>query len=85
MKPAPDPHGQAALLLVESLLLLLVERGVVQKEQVVEAIAGLVEVNQEIAGTSESVVVSMVSIGLLRALAGSLSAATAPIGPAVIS
>jgi hypothetical protein len=77
MKPAPDPHGQAALMLVESLLLLLVERGVVQKEQVTEAIAGLVEVTQEIAGTSESVVIST-SIGLLRAVAGSLAAATAP-------
>jgi hypothetical protein len=76
MKPAPDPHGQAALMLVESLLLLLVERGVVQKEQVTEAIAGLVEVTQEIAGTSESVVISMVSIGLLRAVAGSLAAAS---------
>jgi hypothetical protein len=74
----PDPHGQAALMLVESLLLLLVEQGVLQKEELIEAIDGLVEVKQEIAGSSESVVVSMVSIGLLGAVATSLAAATTP-------
>lgn len=78
MKLNPDPHGQAALLLVESLLLLLIEKGVVRKEQVVEAIDGAIEVKQEIAGASESVVVSIVSIGLLRAVAQSLSAADDP-------
>ena len=72
-------------MLIESLLLLLVEQGVIQKEQVIEAIGGIIEIKQEIAGRSESVVVSMVSIGLLRAIAGSLSAAGAPAGPVVIS
>ena len=76
MKMTPDPHGQAALLLCESLLILLVEEGVIRKERMVEAIDGVVEVKQEIAGTSESVVVSMTSIGLLRAVSGSLSAAS---------
>lgn len=84
MKPTPDPHGQAALMLMERLLLLLVEQGVIQKEQVVEAIDGLIEVKQEIAGTTESVVVSMVSIGLLRAVSGSVSALAAPLRPVVI-
>jgi hypothetical protein len=74
MKLTPDPHGQAALMLVESLLLLLVEGGVLRKEQVVEAIDGVVELKQEMAATSESVVVSIASIGLLRAVSGSLSA-----------
>jgi hypothetical protein len=82
MQSTPDPHGQAALMLVESLLLLLVGEGIVEKEKVIEAIDGIVEVKQEIAGTSESVVVSMASIGLLRGVAGSLSAAAAPIGVA---
>jgi hypothetical protein len=80
----PDPHGQAALMLVESLLLLLVEQGILQKEQVIEAIEGVVEIKQEIAGRSESVVVSMVSIGLLRAVALSVSAASPPMGPVAI-
>jgi hypothetical protein len=85
MKLTPDPHGQAALMLAESLLLLLVEQGVLQKEQVIERIEGVVEVKQEIAGTSESVVVGMMSIGLLRAVAGSLSAAPNTPGPVGIS
>jgi hypothetical protein len=64
-------------MLVESLLFLLIEGGIVRKEQVVEAIEGVVEVKQEIAGKSESVVVSMASIGLLRAVSASVSAAVA--------
>lgn len=78
MKSDPDAHGQAALMLTESLLLLLVGRGVILKEQMVDAIDGIVEVKREIAGTSESVVVSLASIGLLRAVSASLSAAVAP-------
>ena len=74
MTLTPDPHGQAALLLVESLLLLLIEKGMVAPKDVVDAIDGVVEVKREIAGTSERVVVSMASIGLLRAVSGSLSA-----------
>ena len=70
----PDPHGQAALMLCESLMILLVEQGVIRKAQVVQAIEGVVEVKQEVAGVSESVVVSAASIGLLRAVAQSLSA-----------
>ena len=65
-------------MLVESLLLLLVEKGVVQKDRAIEAIDGIVEIKQEIAGKSESVVVSIASIGLLRAVSSSLLAAVAP-------
>ena len=73
----PDPHGQAALMLCELMLILLVEEGHLPQERVLDAIADVVEVKQEIAGRTESVVVSMTSIGLLRAVAQSLSAATA--------
>ncbi len=65
-------------MLCESLMFLLVDEGIIRKEQAVEAIENVVDVKQEIAGTSESVVVSMVSIGLLRAIARSISAATTP-------
>ena len=65
-------------MLVESLLLLLVEKGVVEKDRAIEAIDGIVEIKQEIAGKSESVVVSIASIGLLRAVSSSLLAAVAP-------
>ena len=63
-------------MLCESLLLLLVEGGAVRKEEVIDAIEAMVEVKQEIAGTTESVVVSVVSIGLLRAVSQSVSATT---------
>ncbi len=74
----PDPHGQAALMLCESLAHLLIARGTLAREELVEAIDGVIEVKREIAGTSESVVVSVASIVLLRAVAQSLSAASLP-------
>ena len=63
--------------LCERMLILLVEQGHLPKERVLDAIAGVVEVKQEIAGRTEGVVVSMTSIGLLRAVAQGLSAVTA--------
>ena len=65
-------------MLCESLMVLLVEDGIIRKEQAVDAIESVVEVKQEIAGTTESVVVSVASIGLLRAVSQSIAAATAP-------
>ncbi len=65
-------------MLCESLMVLLVEKGIIHKEQAIEAIETVVEVKREIAGTTESVVVSVASIGLLRAVAQSISAATPP-------
>lgn len=72
----PDPHGQAALMLCECMLILLIEEGHLPKDRVLDAIADVIDVKQEIAGRTESVVVSMTSIGLLRAVAQSLSAVT---------
>ncbi|TDH58877.1 hypothetical protein E2C06_30345 [Dankookia rubra] len=80
----PDPHGQAALMLCEGLALLLIAEGTLPKSQVVEAIDGIIEVKQEVAGTSESVVVSVASIALLRTLARSIEAASGP-GPAAVA
>ena len=67
-----EVHGR------EALALLLVESGTLLKSQVVDAIEGIIEVKQEVAGVSESVVVSIVSIGLLRAIAQSIAAAAVP-------
>ena len=64
-------------MLCESLMLLLVERGVIDKDQAAEAIDDVIEVKREIARTRESVVVSMASITLLRDVARSVAAATA--------
>lgn len=76
MQKDPDAHGQAALMLCETLMILLIERGVVPKALTLDAITDIIDVKQEIAGTTESVVVSLASIGMLRAIAQSLSAVT---------
>ncbi len=78
METNPDPHGQAALMLCEGLMLLLVEKGVIDKSRVADVIDGVIEVKQEIAGVRESVVVSVTSIALLQAVARSISAAAGP-------
>ena len=70
-------------MLCESLALLLIDEGVLPKSQVIEAIDGIIEVKQEVAGVSESVVVSVASIGLLRTIARSINAASDPAPTAV--
>ena len=65
-------------MLCESLALLLVAAGVVHKDQVVDAIDGVIEVKREMAGTSESVVVSVALIALLQSVARSIAAAPGP-------
>ncbi len=84
MNLTPDPHGQAALMLCESLMILLVEEGVIRKEQAIDAIDTVIEVKQEIAGKTESVVVSVASIILLQAISQSISAASPPEASAVL-
>ena len=68
-------------MLVKGILLLLIEGGVVGKENIIEAIEGVIEIKREVAGTSENVVVSVASIGLLRGISASLSAAPSPAPP----
>jgi hypothetical protein len=45
----PDPHGQVALLLCESLFHLLVEKGVLSHQAVLEALEGVAELIEEAA------------------------------------
>ena len=78
MTLTPDAHGQAALMLCESLALLLIAEGVLPKNAVADAIVGVAEVKQEAAGLSESVIISVASIGLLRTIARSIAAAPSP-------
>ena len=68
-------------MLCESLMLLLIEEGTLHKQRAMDAIETVIDVKQEIAGTTESVVVSMESIVLLRTVAQSISAATTPTAP----
>ena len=74
MDLGPDAHGQAALMLCESLLLVLIEQRVLTKESAMQAISDVIDVKHVIAGDTESIVVSMTSIGLLRAVSQSISA-----------
>ena len=78
MTLTPDPHGQAALMLCEGLVLLLIERGTITREEAVDVIDGLVETKHEMAATTESPVVSVASILLLQSVARSISAAGRP-------
>jgi hypothetical protein len=70
-----DPHDDAGLMLCESLMLLLVEKGVISREEAVDAIEGVIEVSRETAETNKSVVISLVPISRLQAIARSISVA----------
>jgi hypothetical protein len=48
--PAPDPHGQVALMLCESLFHVLVEQHVITRETAIEAIEGVAELTREATG-----------------------------------
>ena len=65
-------------MLCESLMLLLVQEKLIDKEQVLEAIDLVIDVKKGMAGKRESVVVSVESINLLRDLARSISSADDP-------
>jgi aspartyl-tRNA(Asn)/glutamyl-tRNA(Gln) amidotransferase subunit A len=70
----PDPHGQAALMLCESLMITLVGNGMLAKSQALETLADAVDTRREIASSTKRVVVSIVAIGLLRGIEQSLAA-----------
>lgn len=71
---APDAHGEAALMLCESLIYLLVEQGLLDGEKVAEAIEGVITIKREMAGRSETVAASRTAIGLLTTIGLSLRA-----------
>jgi hypothetical protein len=71
-----DLNGKAALMLVESLLLLLIEKRVLMKRELVDAIDELVETDREAADEGGHAAASMTLNGVLRAISTSLSAAS---------
>jgi hypothetical protein len=73
-----DTHDDSGLMLCESLMLLLVEKGVISREEAVEAVEGVIEVTREIAETNNSAVISLVPISRLQAIARSMSVAMSP-------
>ena len=72
--PTSDAHGQAALMLCESLAYLLVEAGVLGREAVADAIEGVIEVQQGMAGREEQAGSCRTAVGLLTTIALSLRA-----------
>lgn len=72
---APGSHGQAALMLRDSLACLLVERRLVGTGQAGDATEGTIEAMGEIAGAGEDAAVSLASIRPPRTLAPGLAAA----------
>ncbi len=68
-------------MLGEGLMLLLMQKGIISGSEATELIDEIIAVKREMAGTSESVVVSLASIGLLRAVSQSVSAFNEPSPP----
>ncbi len=68
-----DPHGQAALMLCESLVHVLVERGVISLRDALEAVDTAAEAKLTTEGEAEPR-----SIALLRAIGASLGAGGKP-------
>ena len=65
--PEPDAHGQAALLLAESILHLLMEAGILTSEQAVDAVRTAAAVKVEAAEQSDESETQMRrSLGLLN-------------------
>lgn len=70
----PDAHGQAAMLLVESLIHGLIARSVLGVEHAVEIVAIAAEVKEELAGDlGDSPATMQKSLSLLEAIGASLT------------
>ena len=73
--PEPDAHGQAALLLVESLLHTLVERGRLSNADALIAIRAATEVKKDVAAeTGESESRMEASLALLESIRATFAA-----------
>ncbi|MDP8915639.1 MAG: hypothetical protein M3M95_00260 [Pseudomonadota bacterium] len=73
-------EGEAALMLVESLAIALVEQDLLSREQVAEAIETVIETKRSAGGDTEHAAISDAAVGLLSTLANSVSAARSPSG-----
>ena len=77
-KSPSDPYTQMSLRLCESLAYLLVDQGLVSKQQVINAIEDVIDVEREVAETSKPAVVSTTPIVLLQDILNSIRAAPEP-------
>lgn len=67
--------GQAALMLVESLMLALVERGVVPSDDLIEAVETVMETKRRLAEDGHEPVIAARAAAMLATIANSLAAA----------
>ncbi|TGE01207.1 hypothetical protein [Methylobacterium nonmethylotrophicum] len=78
---SPDRYhaaaGQAALMLVESLMLSLVERRVIDSGELVEAVEAVIETKRQLASGGREPEIAREAVALLTTIANSL-AATGP-------
>ncbi|MEE8630762.1 MULTISPECIES: hypothetical protein [Methylobacterium] len=71
-------EAQAALMLVESLMLVLVEHGTVPAAELVEAVETVIETKRRLAAEGQEPEVATQAAALLTTIANSLAAAAAP-------
>jgi hypothetical protein len=72
--PSPDPYGQVALLLCESLLHVLIEQRVISREAVLSAIEGVLELTQESAEAEAREIGSVSPSALVERIAATFAA-----------
>ena len=74
----PDRHhaaaGQAALMLVESLMLSLVERRVIDPGELIEAVETVIETKRRLAADGREPAIAREAVALLTTIANSLAA-----------
>lgn len=64
--------AQAALMLVESLALALIENGILDREEVVDAFENVVETKRRLGAESEDTAVAAKAVGLVNIIVNSL-------------
>lgn len=72
-----EASAQAALMLVESLALALIERGLLTTDQVVDAVESVIETKKRLGSESEDPDVAGAATGLLSIIANSVRVAQA--------
>jgi hypothetical protein len=71
-----DAEGQTAMLIGESILIALIEHGILTKLQLVDAIETAIITKRQMAEDGQDVEVSLIAAGLLTALQTSIASVT---------
>jgi hypothetical protein len=78
-------EGQAALMVAEILLLVLLEAKVIEKDRLVDAIETVIATKRSMVSEGSAPEVSNAAIGLLSSIANSLTAVGDPLEPPPVS